>query len=154
MWTVSRSNRPTSDSCLMPVREPLTAEDLRDLDLLRDEIGSVPVVLDACFRQVGGAWFAGDYAVLSECYSAGSQYSAVPILPDPLVLPAAQHLRESWSDHQDAVEADRRHAQRRLLTRPPAWGPAQHARPHPATGPGRHERNEAPVGQGVLAESP
>jgi hypothetical protein len=91
---------------VMPVREPVTAEDLRDLDLLRAEIGSVPPALDACFRQVGGAWFAGDCPALSECYSAGSQYSAAPILPDPLVLPTVQHLRESWGDYQDAVEDD------------------------------------------------
>ncbi|NEA39777.1 hypothetical protein [Streptomyces sp. SID11385] len=91
---------------VMPAREPVTAEDLRELDLLRAEIGSVPPALDACFRQVGGAWFAGDCAALSECYSTGSQYRAAPVLPDPLVLPTVQHLRESWGDYQDAVQDD------------------------------------------------
>ncbi|MEU6406807.1 hypothetical protein [Streptomyces sp. NPDC046985] len=44
---------------VMPVREPVTADYLRDLDLLQAEIGSTPPALDACLRQVGGAWFAG-----------------------------------------------------------------------------------------------
>ncbi|EDY42924.1 hypothetical protein [Streptomyces sp. SPB074] len=89
---------------VMPVREPVTAEDLRELDALRAETGPVPPALDACLRQVGGAWFAGDCAALNECYATGNQYSAAPVLPDPLVLPTARYLRESWNAHRDAAE--------------------------------------------------
>lgn len=90
----------------LPVREPSSEKDLRDLDLLRSEIGAMPVALEACFRQIGGAWFAGDCPVLHECYSQGSQYGAAPVLPDPLVLPTVEHLRVSWKEYREAVEDD------------------------------------------------
>jgi hypothetical protein len=89
-----------------PVRQATTAEDLRDLDLLRAEIGCIPTALDACLRHVGGAWFAGDCPALNLRYATGVQYRETPVLPDPLVLPDAEYLRVSWTMYQNAVEDD------------------------------------------------
>ncbi|GAB3828101.1 hypothetical protein ACFPIJ_08490 [Dactylosporangium cerinum] len=83
-----------------PLHLPPTAEDLADLSRLDTEIGGLPAALAACLREVGQVMFTGDCPVLGITYEE-MEPEDTP-LPDPLVTPGADWLRQQWDDHRDA----------------------------------------------------
>ncbi|MEU6509705.1 hypothetical protein [Streptomyces sp. NPDC046942] len=85
---------------------PPTARDRAELAVLANEIGAMPIALDACLRYVGGVWFAGDCPALDECYVSADQYSVAGVLSDPLVLPDTEYLRYSWDEYREQLEDD------------------------------------------------
>ncbi|MEV4515743.1 hypothetical protein AB0K00_43165 [Dactylosporangium sp. NPDC049525] len=88
---------------LVPARTllcPPTGEELADLPRLDEEIGGLPAALSACLRHVGLVMFTGDCPVLGITYE-DFEPEDTP-LPDPLVIPGAEWLRQDWDDHRDA----------------------------------------------------
>jgi hypothetical protein len=83
-----------------PLHLPPTAEELADLPRLEAEIGGLPVALSACLRNVGQVLFTGDCPVLGITYEE-MEPEDTP-LPDPLVIPRVDWLREDWVEHRDA----------------------------------------------------
>ncbi|MGW0992806.1 hypothetical protein ACWD5V_05755 [Streptomyces sp. NPDC002523] len=85
---------------------PPTSTSRAELDGLAQEIGTIPVALDACLRFVGGAYFAGDCSALNLFHKSGHQSLSAGVLPDPLVLPDVDSLRFCWDEYREEAEED------------------------------------------------
>ncbi|RCV54009.1 hypothetical protein DEF23_07035 [Marinitenerispora sediminis] len=83
----------------LPPRRRPDAVERAEVDALAAEIGGLPAALEACLREIGHTWFAGDYSALRIGCPHGAPVQGGPpgpAYPDPLCLPDAARLRWEW----------------------------------------------------------
>ncbi|GAA3009628.1 hypothetical protein GCM10010483_63250 [Actinokineospora diospyrosa] len=81
--------------------EPPTEGALARIDALTDKV-ALPFALEACLRQVGRVWFAGDSEALLLSYHLEPVPRGEPPgpeYPDPLCLPGIYNLAAEWDEH-------------------------------------------------------
>jgi hypothetical protein len=91
----------------IPVHEPPTDDELADIARLDEETGGLPIAFAACLREVGGVSFLGDCAALQLFYNEPYSPRTMPPgpeYPDPLSLPPASYLRDSWDEFREDAE--------------------------------------------------